>query len=144
MINRFGAENPRVQALLLLYARDGALKTYVNLLLKPKDPFVHPPSLFDIKPDTENEQVLHFAANPEIFNYLPANKFGDQLSTTSMEGLIQKLKANDVNERGDLLTFQNQIRDFVKSENFIALLSNFDVEEGAKLRELMRGYVSNT
>ncbi|MDP1723357.1 MAG: hypothetical protein Q8L85_01475, partial [Alphaproteobacteria bacterium] len=81
----------------------------------------------------------------EVYDiYLPANKFGDQLSTTSMEGLIQKLKANDVNERGDLLTFQNQMRDFVKSENFMALLNNFDVEEGAKLRELMRGYVSNT
>ncbi|MDP1724228.1 MAG: hypothetical protein Q8L85_05950 [Alphaproteobacteria bacterium] len=75
--------------------------------------------------------------------YLPANKFGDQLSSVAIEDLIQKLKPSDVEGLGEFSLFQEEMRIFANSEDFQSLLHNFDIEEGDKFRELIRGYVSN-
>ncbi|MDP1723818.1 MAG: hypothetical protein Q8L85_03870 [Alphaproteobacteria bacterium] len=75
--------------------------------------------------------------------YLPANKFGDQLSSIAIEGLIQKLKVTDIQGRGVLTEIQDDMRQFVERQDFFDLLQNFDSEQGNKLRELVRGYVIN-
>ncbi|MDP3532885.1 MAG: hypothetical protein Q8S31_06310 [Alphaproteobacteria bacterium] len=75
--------------------------------------------------------------------YLPANKFGDQLSSVAIEDLIQKLKPSDVEGLGEFSLLQEEMGIFANSEDFQSLLHNFDIEEGDKFRELIRGYVSN-
>jgi TPR repeat protein len=75
--------------------------------------------------------------------YPPANKFGDQLTPQSLELLIQKLKAQDVDGRGDLKTYQTELRNFVASDIFINKLNDFQTDEGAKLRALVNGFIQN-
>ncbi|MDP1975357.1 MAG: hypothetical protein Q8K37_05235, partial [Alphaproteobacteria bacterium] len=69
--------------------------------------------------------------------------FGDQLSSVAIEELIQKLKPSDVEGLGEFSLFQEEMRVFAHSEDFQSLLDNYDIEEGDKFRELIRGYVSN-
>lgn len=75
--------------------------------------------------------------------YLPANKFDDQLSAASIEVLIQQLSEKDIEGRGDLLEFQHKMRLFVKKDDFLKLLKDFNNETGQKLRMLISGYVEN-
>ncbi|MDP1725033.1 MAG: hypothetical protein Q8L85_10080 [Alphaproteobacteria bacterium] len=75
--------------------------------------------------------------------YLPANKFGDHLSINSINVLIQNLKEKDIEGRGDLHKLQTEMDHFVKNQDFIDLLNNFNDENGQKLRELIGGYIIN-
>ncbi|MDP3532986.1 MAG: hypothetical protein Q8S31_06835 [Alphaproteobacteria bacterium] len=75
--------------------------------------------------------------------YLPANKFGDHLSINSINVLIQNLKEKDIEGRGDLHKIQTEMDHFVKNQDFIDLLNNFNDENGQKLRELIGGYIIN-
>ncbi|MDP1975025.1 MAG: hypothetical protein Q8K37_03560, partial [Alphaproteobacteria bacterium] len=78
IIDHFGDENPRVQELILLYARDGspsggAIKVYADLLLKLNDSHAHHPSATALT-FKGNNQTFNFAINLDIFNYLPINQ----------------------------------------------------------------------
>lgn len=75
--------------------------------------------------------------------YLPANKFGDQLSAASIETLIQHLNEKDVEGRDDLLKAQDKLRLFVNNQDFLNLLGDFKNETGQKLRMLINGYIEN-
>ncbi|MDP1974356.1 MAG: hypothetical protein Q8K37_00115, partial [Alphaproteobacteria bacterium] len=64
-VNQFSEDNPRVQELLLLLARDGgprggAVNVYADLLLKIKEPFAHHPSVTALT-YKGNNQTFRFA-----------------------------------------------------------------------------------
>jgi hypothetical protein len=74
---------------------------------------------------------------------LPANKFGDQLSPQSLEQLILKLKASDIEGRGDLAASQAKLRNFVQDVKFIEKLDDYQNEIAAQFKELITGFVRN-
>ncbi|MDP3531749.1 MAG: hypothetical protein Q8S31_00450 [Alphaproteobacteria bacterium] len=92
-------------------------------------------------PDTFYKKLDELCKAHEI--YPPANKFGDQLSSDSIDALIQKLKAIDVEGRGQVADLQNEMRVFVQSSEFQELINNYKRESGEKCRELVSGFVSN-
>jgi hypothetical protein len=95
MMNRFGVENPRIQELLLLYARDGsdfdALSVYANLLQKRKENYKHHPSLLEVR--LNEDQKYHFTLNQEIFSYLPIT----QEALASLED-VDSILGDDMHE----------------------------------------------
>ncbi|MDP1724791.1 MAG: hypothetical protein Q8L85_08840 [Alphaproteobacteria bacterium] len=93
------------------------------------------------KPQEFYQNLDHLCKAHKI--YLPANKFGDQLSADMIEALIQKLTKKDVEGRDDLLKLQDKIHQFFNNNNFINLLNNFNNENGQKLRALLNGYIEN-
>ncbi|MDP1975723.1 MAG: hypothetical protein Q8K37_07115, partial [Alphaproteobacteria bacterium] len=109
IIRVFGAENPRVQELLFLYARENIDEKspaliFANLLKKLKEPYTHNLSIQDatlIK--NGNEEILHATINPEIFSYLPIS----QDALTSLDDVDAIL--------GDLNTIENEeLRNIIK------------------------------
>jgi hypothetical protein len=105
------------------------LKQALNILIKLS------------KPEEFYQNLDHLCKAHKI--YLPATKFGDQLSADMIETLIQKLTEENIKGRGDLLKLQDKIRQFVNNDNFMNLLNNFNDENGQKLRMLLNGYIEN-
>ncbi|MDP1724103.1 MAG: hypothetical protein Q8L85_05315 [Alphaproteobacteria bacterium] len=90
--------------------------------------------------DNFSENLHRFCEINEIA--LPADIYVN-ISAEMIENLVNLLEPRDVEGRGDFDSIKTQLHDFVVSNDFTQILKDLTSETGDKLRELIKGFISN-